>query len=852
LSDWIPHSEHCVTWLSLDEDDNDPIRFWVYVVAALQKLRPDLGESALTLLQSPQPPPITSLLSTLINEISTFPEQFSIILDDYHLIKTQPIHGALTFLLDHLPPRMHIILTTRADPPLPIARLRARNQLTELRADDLRFISDEAAIFLNELMGLRLSAENIAVLESRTEGWIAGLQLAALSMQGRDDVTGFIQAFSGSHRHVLTYLAEEVLERRPEGTLNFLLQTSILDRLCGPLCDELTGGNDSQTLLQKLEQANLFIVPLDDEGKWFRYHHLFAEVLRARLQQTQPNLMVTLHGRASVWYEQNGLMTEAVKHALAGQDFDHASYLIQKVSRGMWQRGEVKTLQTWLAALPSQTSNSRPQLSLAQAWAALAVGQFTDADASSTAAEGVLHTWSAVDARPLHAEVTAIRAILAGYRQESAKSVELAHRALEHLPEQKGFMRGILTYTLGRAYLSLGDLPAASQKLVEAATLSLDVGDLSTASYALVALGAELEMQGRLHDAAARYRHIIQMVQKNGRPLPFTAAGGAYVRLAGIMYEWDQLDEAAKSANQGIELSRIFQNSGALFVGGLILTRVLLARGDLASASESWGQIEAIARTDRMLQATLKMVEALRARIWLAQRNVADAEEWAKSYEGDLSFPVSGDWPGVRQLSRMHDFELLTLVRIRMAQGQWDDALTLLTLLQPVVESGERRASLIEISVLQAVAYQAQSRLPEALTALMRAIILAEPEGYIRIFLDEGEPLRELISSLQARQNNPSLAAYVEKLCAAFDPPHPPATSPGNLPSVNQNLVEPLSGRELDVLRLIVDGLSNQAIAQKLFLSVGTVKVHIKHIYAKLDVNSRTQAVARVNELDRH
>jgi LuxR family maltose regulon positive regulatory protein len=852
LSDWIPQSEQCVTWLSLDEDDNDPIRFWVYVIAALQKLRRDLGESALSLLQSPQPPPIPSILTTLINEISTFPEQFSIVLDDYHLIKTQPIHEALTFLLDHLPPQMHLIITTRADPPLPIPRLRARNHLAELRADDLRFTSHETAVFLNELMGLRLSSENIAVLEARTEGWIAGLQLAALSMHGREDVTGFIQAFSGSHRHVLSYLAEEVLERRPEGTLNFLLQTSILDRLCGPLCDAVTGDIDGQVLIQKLEHANLFIVPLDDEGKWFRYHHLFAEVLRAHLQQTQPSLMVALHGRASVWYEQNGLTTEAVRHALAGQDYDHASHLIEKASKGMWQRGEVKTLQSWLAALPSQTSNSRPQLSLAQAWAALAVGQFTDADSSSTAAEEVLQTWSEVDARSLRAEVTAIRAVLAGYRHENAKSVDLAHQALEHLPAGNGFMRGILTYTLGRAHLSLGDVPAARQKLAEAATLSLNDGDLSTASYALVSLGAELETQGHLHEAAARYRQIIQMVQKNGRPLPFTAAGGACVRLAGIMYEWDQLDEAAKWANQGIELGRIFQNSGALFVGGIVLTRVLTAQGNLAGAFESCRQIETLTRTDKMLHATLTMVEALRARIWLAQSNVTEAAKWATSYEQDLRFPASGDWPDIRQWGRMHDYECLTMIRIRLAQGQWEQVLALLTLLQPVVETGERRSSLLEISVLQALAYQAQSQLPDALTALIRAIILAQPEGFIRTFVDEGEPMRELLSMFQSRRSNDTLGAYTEELLAAFGTPHTPPTSASSRPSLNQNLVEPLSGRELDVLRLIVDGHSNQAIAQKLFLSIGTVKVHIKHIYAKLDVNSRTQAVARVSELDLH
>jgi LuxR family maltose regulon positive regulatory protein len=357
-----------VTWLSLDEDDNDPIRFWVYIVAAVQKLRRDLGEAALALLQASQPPPITSVLSTLINEIAFFPDNFSIVLDDYHLIKTQSIHEALTFLLDHLPPQMHIILTTRADPPLAIARFRVRDQLMELRADDLRLTTGEASVFLNDVMGLRLSMDDIAVLESRTEGWVAGLQLAALSMQGREDIPGFIQAFSGSHRHVLTYLAEEVLDHCPEVTLNFLVQTSILDRLCGSLCDTVTAKEDGQSILEQLEHANLFIVPLDDKGQWYRYHHLFAEVLQSRLQQTRPDLISELHRRASHWFERNGYHAEAIEHALGGNDWSHATELIEANLETVQLRGEVATALRWLGTLPDEAINVRPTLGLAHAW----------------------------------------------------------------------------------------------------------------------------------------------------------------------------------------------------------------------------------------------------------------------------------------------------------------------------------------------------------------------------------------------------------------------------------------------------------------------------------------------------
>ena len=332
LSEWIPHSEWCVTWVSLDEGDNDPTRFWSYFIAGLQQLNPDLGNTALLLFQSPQPPPLESCLTTLMNEIATFPEPFVLVLDDYHAIENSSLHNAITFLLDHLPPQLHLFITTRTDPPLPLSRLRSREQLTELRAGDLRFTPDEAMAFFNQVMGLGLSPGDVAALEAHAEGWIAGLQLAALSMQGRDDLPDFIAAFTGTHRYILDYLTDEVLERRPTGTKNFLLQTSILDRLCGPLCDAVTGGRDGQTTLERLEQANLFIVPLDDERRWYRYHHLFADVLRHRLALTQPQNVPEYHRRASVWFEQQGLVAEAIHHALVGQDFEHAATLIEPIT----------------------------------------------------------------------------------------------------------------------------------------------------------------------------------------------------------------------------------------------------------------------------------------------------------------------------------------------------------------------------------------------------------------------------------------------------------------------------------------------------------------------------------------
>jgi LuxR family maltose regulon positive regulatory protein len=852
LSEWIPSSPRCVTWLSLDEGDNDPIRFWAYVIASLQQIHPDLGAGALALLQSPQAPPITSILTSLINDLAGFPDGFSAVLEDYHVINSQPIHEALNFLIAHLPANMHLVLTTRVDPPLPLARLRARHKLAELRANDLRFTAGEAAAFLNQTMGLNLSAEEVAALEVRTEGWIAGLQIAALSMQGRDDIPGFIHAFSGSHRHILGYLAEEVLNQRPKGTLDFLLQTSILDRLCGPLCEAVTGQGDGEEMLRKLDQANLFIVPLDDEGVWYRYHHLFAEVLRAHLQQAQPDLIQNLHRCASAWFKQNGRLSEAVSHALAGQDFDQASRFIEETSRAMWQRGEVMTLQNWLAALPPGIRRARPQLCLAQAWGALGVGQFAVVNSSILEMEEALSPWAKEDVKPLRAQVDAIRSALAGFQQDNARAIELAHRALEHLPEEDQFLCGFLAYVLGRAYLSQGDLPAASQKLREAAMFSLNAGDLPTASFALVALGAELEAQGQLRESASCYRQVIQAAQMDGRPSTITAVG-AYVRLGGILYEWNQLDEAVQCVNQGIELARLLQDGSMLIGGGLVLADVLKVHGDLNGAIGSLRNAETAARSGMTPEAALRLVAAARTQLWLAQRNNTDAEQWATIYERDLDFPVGGDWPGMRQLTPMRDFEYLTLVRVRMAQAQWDEALRLLTRLQPVVEAGARKASLIELLALRALALQTQANNAKSVAALEHALTLAEPEGYIRIFVDEGEPMRLLLMDYQSKRKMKAdhgvdsellrLLAYTDQLLAAFSQPAPAEKQK------LESIPESLSERELDVLQLIATGHTNQEIADILVIAVSTVKSHINHLYGKLGANRRTQAIAIARDL---
>jgi len=882
LSDWIPQSKHCVTWLSLDEDDNDPIRFWMYVITALQRLRADLGESALTLLQSPLPPPITSILSTLINEISSFPETFFIVLDDYHLIKSQPIHEALAFLLDHLPPQIRVILSTRADPPLPLARLRAGDQLTELRADDLRFTPEEAATFLNDVMGLKLSPNDIAALETRTEGWVAGLQLAALSMQGRDDVSGFIQAFSGSHRHVLTYLAEEVLEQRPKGTLNFLLQTSILDRLCGPLCDAVIGGNDSQALLQKLEQANLFIVPLDEVGKWFRYHHLFADVLRARLLQTLPGVGPELHRRASAWYEQNGLIAESISHAIAATDFDSAARLVEQSTWRLLGRGELTTLETWLDKLPADVVKSRPRLSLAYAMIRSITNQLDALESHLQDAERVLdndairgNDPSLDDRAALKGQVASLRAHLALEQNDPRQSIELCAQALALIPEDNALLRSLTMYFLGNAQSASNDIKGGIQTLNQGSQLAMAVGN-PLFVLNILAVKADLEKaQGKLRQAGATYQQSMKFVtEKAWQSHPHAVV--AHIGFGELFRERNDLDSAARYLQESLEMGQSWGLKNIEIRACLALASVRLAQRDPAHARALIQQATQVARNWNRTTA-LRFVEHHEARLALTEGVLDNAARWADASGLDVD---DADKP------YEHENEYLTLARVRIAQERADEALRLLDRLLQAAEDGARMGSAIEILALRALAFQVLGNVAEAVTALERALTLAEPEGYVRIFVDEGEPMREVIghwrhlhslaplaragvravqvletgSHKDLTEVQTRLMVYADKLLAAFSDSatqspiiakHPFGTNyPVDSSVLQASLIDPLTARELEVLSLIAEGLSNDGIAQKLFLSTGTVKVHLKHIYGKLDVNSRTQAIARLRELN--
>jgi LuxR family maltose regulon positive regulatory protein len=839
-----------LAWLSLDAEDNDPARFLTYLIAAWQTLHSTLGESALALLHSTPPAPPHSILASLINDLAGMPAPFAAVLDDYHCVVAPPIHDALAFLLDHLPPQMHLIIATRADPPLPLARLRARDHLTEIRAADLRFTPDEAAAFFSRVMRLNLSAGDSAALAQHTEGWIAGLQLAALSLQGSADVSGFIAAFTGSQRYIVDYLIEEVLERQPELTQSFLLLTSILERMTGPLCDALTGRADGLPMLHRLEQANLFVTVLDHERHWYRYHPLFAEVLRSRLRQTHPERLAELHRRAADWHEQNGTVSEAIGHALSGQDQDHAARLIEQNAMPLLMRGEVITLLGWIKAVEALLPD-RPWLAIYQAWVLTLTGQLDRVESVLLQAE----RWTPSDdesgeVREMLGHIAAIRAYLASQQGDARGTIDLARQALEYLPENETAVRSVVAFTLGGACWLSGDVADASRAFAEAGRLGKAAGNVHVAVPAICSRAELLIVQGQLQRAAAAYREALHIASTaDGRPLPVAAR--AHVGLSQLLYEWGDLEAALQMTQQGIELGRLWGNVENRLAGHVTLARIKQAQGDLDSAQAALSEAEQLVGAQRLFPLAGSWVEACRARLWLAQGNLPAAVGWAQASKATFN----------AEPSFAHEPANLAFARVLQAQGAHAEALTWLERLLHTAEATGRWGRAIEILVLQALSLQAEGDAPLALTAVQRALSLAQPEGYVRLFLDEGTTMRLLISDFRfwiekhggARSEKPGLLLkYVDRLLAAF----PQAESQTEAfqiatpKSQIQNLVEPLSERELEVLRLVAAGKSNQEIARELVLAVGTVKKHVSNISGKLNAQNRTQCVARARELN--
>ena len=853
LGEWLAGCGRPAAWLSLDEGDNDPARFLAYLVAALQTIAADIGEGVLGALRSPQPPPTESILTALLNEITAVEDDFVLVLDDYHVIDAKPVDDALAFLLDHLPPRMHLIIATREDPRLPLARLRGRTQLVELRAADLRFAPSEAVEFLNRAMGLNLSAEDIAALEARTEGWIAGLQLAALSMKGREDVSGFVRTFAGDNRYVVDYLIEEVLQKQPERIRSFLLQTSILERLNGPLCDAVTDQEEGNVLLGALERGNFFVVPLDDKRHWYRYHHLFADVLFAHLMAEQPDLVATLHRRASEWYEHNGSAADAIRHALAAENFERAADLVEGAWPAMRRSRQEATLLGWLEALPEEVLHCRPVLGVGYAHVLLASGELAGVEERLRDAEGWLDTTVDIGERAepssaemvvvdeeafrrLPSEIAIARAGMALAVGDVPETVAHARRTLDLGAEDDHFLRGAAAGFLGLASWTSGDLEAAHRSYADGMAHLQKAGYISDAINGSITLAAIRIAQGRLREAMRTYEHALRLAAEQGDPA-MRGTADMYVGMSEIHREHDDLEAATqnllRSKEQG-EHTGFPQNR---YRWRVAMARIREAQGDPDGALDLLGEAEHLYMSD--FSPNVRPISALKTRVWVAQGRLTEALDWAR----EQSLSAHDD------LSYVREFEHVTLARVLMERSKSDradrsmlDAMGLLERLLQAAEAGGRLGSVIEILVLQGLAQEARGDIPAALVPLERALALAEPEGYVRVFVDEGLPMARLLYEALSHGVE---REFTRRLLAAFPVAESEQTTSAQLRDPESELVEPLSARELEVLQLIAEGLTNQDVATRLYLSPHTVKVHTRNIFTKLAVKNRTQAVAR-------
>lgn len=808
LTEWLTaqrpdRAERPVAWLSLDAADNEAAPFWAYVIAALRTAAPGAAESAQSLLDNPQPPPVETLLTTLLNDLSrSAAGDIILVLDDYHVIDSRHVQDGMAFLLDHMPPRLHVVIATRADPPLPLARLRARGELIEVRAKDLRFTPGEAAAYLNETMSLRLAPGDVAALEARTEGWIAALQLAALSMQGREDPASFIAGFAGDDRYMLDYLAEEVLHRQGERVRQFLLQTSVLDRLSGPLCDAVTGQGDGKVMLETLERGNLFLVPLDDRRQWYRYHRLFADVLQVHMKAERPGQVTVLHRRASAWFEQQGERGAAIAHALAGEDFARAADLTERAIPAIRQARQEASLRSWLAAIPDDEIGVRPVLSAGFAGALLAGGELDGVERRLRDAE----RWLAEPAGMIVADereyqrlpggIELYRAALSIALGDQAEAVRHARQALDRAAEDDHLCRSAASGLLALVSWSGGDLEAAYAAWAECSAGLERAGHISDVLGCAIALADIRREQGRLGEAVRACEHALRLAAGQRGPV-VRGTPDMHVALAEIGCERGDLQAAARHLQQSQELGEHNGLPQHRYRWRVATARLRQAEGDLAGALDLLSEAERHYVSDFF--PNVRPIHAAKARVLVAQGKLGEARGWAR--EQGLS--------AADELSYLREFEYVTLARLLVAERtkrSLRDAVQLLDRLLTTAEQGGRTGRAIEILALRAQAHQALGDIPAALASREQAERLAEPEGLVPVFVDEGVPV----------------------------------TAPAG-----QGLAEPLSERELDVLRLLASELDGPAIARELSVSLNTLRTHTRHIYAKLGVTSRRAAVRR-------
>ncbi len=840
VSSWLQQSKRPFTWLSLDKDDNEPNRFLIYLLAALQKIDVTLGETAVSLLQSPQPPPSETLLTLLINDLAALSQPIILVLEDYHLIHNLNIHKALAFLLDNLPPQLHLAITSREDPPLPLHRLRSSGQMQGIFAHDLRFSQEEAFQFLQQTMKVNLASDDIAVLSQRTEGWVAGLQLAALSLQGLPDAHQFVSDFAGDDRYVADYLLNEVLARQPTRIQEFLLQTAVLDRFCPSLCDAIlaVSANYSQAILTYLDEANLFIIPLDNKREWYRYHHLFADFLRLRAQHELADKVPVLHQRAAAWYEENGLLAEAIENALSGADYERASRLIEQ--NGMvtiFGQAQWRTLLSWMEALPHEMVRKRPQLNLHFAWALFSTGQWPAAEPYLLGVESALEEGNETPEQNwMLGEVATIRSLVTYEMGNLARSKEMAALAHERLPEANKTIRSVATLAEGMAHMwSDADLKTRHQFLQQAFNMAQEAGNVTVGLFALGCRTMLAVRAGRLQQVAGLFHQAKALGTVAGK-IVFGPAGFACVQMGEVLREWNRLAEAEEVLWQGIRLCQ--QQLGMpvwIIEGHVTLARLKLAMGDESQAEKLMQQAERLLaelpRHGETVAHLLVATQAYRLRYWLAKGRVDTAFRWLSKNSIRLDAAVSP------QNATFH----ILLAKMLVAQGQLEKAQEHLQRLASVIAKCESLRLSVEYSILQALCLQAQGKRDQALEMLAQSLNLSEPEGYVRLFVDFGEPM---VGLLQTAVNQNIAPTYAKQLLSAFAdlPSLPP-------PDLSTTLIESLNDRERQTLKLMAAGLSNREIAEELYLSVNTIKVYTSRIYGKLGVNGRAEAINTAHEL---
>ena len=852
LADWVQVDRRPVAWLSLDDGDNDPVRFWRHIAAAMDRARPGVAERASLLVGDPTSSSFMPAVTALVNDLAESAEDVVLVVDDYHLIHAQHVHRSVEFLLEHLPGSLRLVVASRSDPPLPLARLRARGQSTELRAADLRFTLAEATQLMAASTGLDLPEDVVVALGERTEGWVAGLQLAALSLQGRRDVEGFVAEFSGSHRYVLDYLTEEVLDRQPPDIRTFLLETSVLDRLSGALCDAVLERRDSQLLLESVERANLFLLPLDDERRWWRYHHLFADLLRSRLAREDPTRAAALHHAAAGWYERQGLPDDAIGHALAGGDQEWAAQIVEtQLERQLWRSNESATLDRWLTALSPEVVRGHARLVLGQAIVAVLGGRLDDVESLLAVVE---HGIPQADGRAYHPSVgrrasimTNLRACLALCRADLARArgdlqreAAFARAALAETGESDALLRTMARYHLAEVDWLTGKLTDSEREMSAILAEWANSDEWLVLLRVGLDLGAVQRAQGRLGAALNTYRRLESKAGTTASAL----AGMAQVGAAIVFYERDELAEAAAQAAAGVERCRRLVYGPPLVTGLITLARIRLASGDPAGAHAAITEAETAMPGIGDQRVPLG---PRRAEVMLATGNVAEAVNWVR--DRGLAVDDEPVYP--------RDEAYAVLARVLIATGDPAPVVPMLERWRVVAEAQGRVAHVLAGQVLQAVAHAALGNEQAALAVLARALTLAAPEGYLRLFLNEGAVVADLLRTLLIGRRLESLAApekvpraFLTRLCAAFErqgTPVLPAAPSGAVAA--PGLVVPLSRRELEVLGLVAAGKPNQAIARELFIGLDTVKRHVSHLFVKLDVSNRTEAVARARAL---